>query len=88
MILNIGDIETLPFYFTQGMTIYVYMLTADGSLVSSTVLLNGEKLQLVDDNTLPDLTPVKRNAREGLVLPAKSMTFVVLSDAQYQHCMT
>ena len=87
MILNIGDMDSLPFYFTQAKTIYVYVLEGDGSLLSSTVLLNGKRLSLVNDNTLPTLNPVKKNASDGLIITSKTMAFVVLSDANYHYCM-
>uniref|UniRef100_A0A1Y1N3N1 Heparanase n=1 Tax=Photinus pyralis TaxID=7054 RepID=A0A1Y1N3N1_PHOPY len=64
----------------QGYQGYVweYSLTSKGSLVSKDILLNGEKLSLANDGTLPDLDPVLVNAHPYLQMRPYSLTFWII----------
>lgn len=60
-----------------------YLLTAP-DLLGREVELNGTPLELVDGDSLPELTPVELDG--SLELPAASMAFVVLPEAQAESC--
>ena len=67
----------------------VYWLTpADSNHINSTsVLLNGVLLELVDDMELPDLNPVEQPASSRINLPSQSFGFYVFKDSEAQACM-
>ena len=85
--VNIDKQPSPTFQLQLGETMDIYLLTSDGSLTSPFVLLNGERLEMVDDYTLPKLTPVHGHVEDGLKLPALSLAFVVLPDAKVDICM-
>ncbi|XP_060590905.1 heparanase-like [Ruditapes philippinarum] len=69
---------------TGGM--FKFSLPGGNSILSKHVKLNGEKLQMVDDKTLPNLLrPVKTTSQVSI--PAMSYSFIVLPDAQLPVCM-
>lgn len=87
--INLADESspTLHFKLFQPCKIMnVYILTSDGPLTSQGVLLNGKKLAMVDDHTLPDIQPVVKPVAEGLLLPPASLFYVVLPEAGFGLC--
>ena len=54
---------------------------------SRSVKLNGELLKMVDDETLPDLKGSRLPPGKYLHLPAYSLAFFVLTDAQAAGCV-
>ena len=67
-------------------TMYAYILTSDGPMTSQGILLNGKKLEMLDDHTLPDIQAVVKPLSEGLVLPPASVFFLVLPNAGFHLC--
>ena len=62
----------------------VYVLTAD-TLQSATVKLNGQPLQLVSDDRLPAMTPM-RAAAGRISLPPASIAFLAFPKAANPAC--
>ncbi|XP_063228422.1 heparanase-like [Bacillus rossius redtenbacheri] len=62
-----------------------YVLTGESGLLSQTVLLNGKRLELGANYSLPTLQPVSVEA-SALRLPAFSLAFLVLEDVQASAC--
>ena len=64
-----------------------YTLTpSSGSINSTSVSLNGRRLALTADDTLPDMGPVAYSAAEAVVIPGGSIGFVVFPDAKTLAC--
>ena len=51
------------------------------------VALNGVRLMLKDDNTLPDLVPKTQRASDGITIPSLTFGFFVFPDAKAQACL-
>ncbi|CAH1277038.1 HPSE [Branchiostoma lanceolatum] len=66
-----------------------YLLTPHGEegLTSRHVELNGRKLVMVDDRTLPELGPQKLPSNTTLLMPPLTFGFFVIPDAQATACM-
>ncbi|EDO32634.1 predicted protein, partial [Nematostella vectensis] len=72
--------------FLQGLDADQFLLTpTNGDLQSSDVELNGEVLKLVDDHTLPSLSP-RRVAHDNIVVPPLSFGFFVVPMATAHAC--
>ncbi|KAM7368582.1 hypothetical protein PAMP_012907 [Pampus punctatissimus] len=70
-------------------TVEAFVLeSGEDGLYSRSVKLNREVLKMVDDETLPDLKGIRLPAAEHLQLPAYSLAFYVLTDAQAAACQT
>ncbi|KAK2887911.1 heparanase isoform X1 [Channa argus] len=71
-------------------TVDAFVLQSDqpgeAGLNSRSVKLNGQVLKMVDDKTLPDLKGSRLPPAEHLQLPAYSLAFFVLADAQAAAC--
>ena len=66
----------------------VYWLTPpNGNLTSTSVLLNGQLLQLVDNTEVPDLKPTEQPASSTITLPPISFGFYVFKDTKAPACM-
>ena len=66
----------------------VYWLTPpSGNLTSTSVQLNGQLLQLVDNTELPDLKPEEQAASSTITLPPISFGFYVFKDTKAPACM-
>ena len=66
----------------------VYWLTPpSGNLTSTSVQLNGQLLQLVDNTELPDLKPEEQAASSSITLPPISFGFYVFKDTKAPACM-
>ncbi|XP_072261577.1 heparanase [Pyxicephalus adspersus] len=63
------------------------LLPGDGGLFSKTVLLNGEVLKMVDNETLPTLHGKEKAPGSALVLPSLSFVFYVVKDAEASACL-
>ena len=64
-----------------------YTLTpSSGSINSTSVSLNGRRLALTADGTLPDMGAAAHSAAEAVVIPGKSIGFVVFPDAKMLAC--
>eukprot|EP00794_Sanderia_malayensis_P003354 gene3354-3843_t len=61
------------------------MTSSDGSLTTKHVLLNGKKLQLGTDNTLPDLAASK--VHQPMKMPSYSYAFYVIPHAKMPQCL-
>ncbi|XP_060570501.1 heparanase-like [Ruditapes philippinarum] len=73
--------------FARNSPLHVYnMLPADDDLLSKFVLLNGKKLQMEDDKTIPNLLRPVKTTRTVLI-PALSYSFIVVPDARLHCCM-
>ncbi|XP_078127873.1 heparanase isoform X3 [Sander vitreus] len=66
---------------------FVLQSAGEGGLYSRSVQLNGVVLKMEDDQTLPDLTGLLLRPSERLQLPAFSLAFFVLTDAQAAACL-
>ncbi|XP_078668077.1 heparanase-like isoform X1 [Branchiostoma floridae x Branchiostoma belcheri] len=66
-----------------------YLMTPHGEegLTSRHVELNGRKLVMVDDRTLPTLSPQKLPSNTTLLMPPLTFGFFVIPDAQAAACM-
>ncbi|EBQ8434283.1 hypothetical protein B5P62_23445 [Salmonella enterica] len=62
----------------------IYQLSADGNINKSSVLLNGNKLQLTSDNRIPHLSPLKNEGR--VIIPARSIVFMAVKKAHNPYC--
>ncbi|XP_078588333.1 heparanase-like isoform X1 [Branchiostoma floridae x Branchiostoma japonicum] len=69
--------------------VHKYLLTPHGmeGLTSRHVELNGRKLDMVDDRTLPELGPQKLPSNTTLLMPPLTFGFFVIPDAQAAACM-
>ncbi|XP_008295877.1 heparanase-like, partial [Stegastes partitus] len=67
-------------------TVEAFVLQSD-QLVSRSVSLNGELLQMVDDQTLPDLRGARLPPADHLQLPGYSLAFFVFTDVQAAACL-
>ncbi|KAI3362512.1 hypothetical protein L3Q82_012799 [Scortum barcoo] len=81
---------SLPALVSSG-TVEAFVLQSDQpgeeGLYSRSVKLNGEVLKMVDDQTLPDLKGTRLPPSEHLHLPAYSLAFFVLEDAEAAACV-
>ena len=66
----------------------VYLLSPDGAegLLSQFVALNGKRLRLVNDYTLPDLVPIAHRSGQGITLPPLTFGFFVLPEVNAKAC--
>ncbi|XP_021921149.1 heparanase-like isoform X2 [Zootermopsis nevadensis] len=67
-------------------SVLAYVLTADTILSSRYILLNGRKLSLKPDGSLPPFKPKFLNISKPLVMPAFSMVFWVIEDVHVPVC--
>ena len=51
------------------------------------MLLNGKKMEMVDDSTLPNLTPTTLAGGSNIALPPLSYGFFVISSADADACV-
>ena len=82
--------KTIQFRFNMDNVsqIHQYLfLPSEGNLTSSFITLNGEKLQMVNDTTLPTIEPRIKKPNSDLFLPAKSLSFYVLPDLKASACI-
>ncbi|XP_077992425.1 heparanase-like isoform X1 [Glandiceps talaboti] len=91
--LSLVQNKTATIYLTGGISytpVDEYVLTAHAgdSLNTSRVDLNGKELKLIDDHTLPALSPHRMETGNPLKLPPLSMAFYVLPNAQAKACMS
>nr|XP_046232066.1 heparanase isoform X1 [Scatophagus argus]XP_046232067.1 heparanase isoform X1 [Scatophagus argus] len=72
-------------------TVEAFVLQSDQpgeeGLYSRSVTLNGDVLKMVDDKTLPDLKGRRLPPAQCLQLPAYSLAFFVLTDAEVAGCV-
>ena len=52
------------------------------------VTLNGKLLELVNNSTLPDLSPMQEAASQDIQLPKLSFGFYVFKDGKAKGCMS
>ena len=62
---------------------YIHILICTFSEVS----LNGRVLKLIDDNTLPPVSPVTMVTSGGFTLDSLTYVFIVFPQAQYKCCL-
>ena len=74
IVVNFGSPEVL-----------LYLLTSDG-LASANTWMNGVPLFMYDDASLPVLEPIRLRG-DGVIMPSRSLAFVVIPDALAQGCM-
>ncbi len=90
-VINLLQTSSISFVLDQSLgdqAADVYLLSPDGTegLLSPYVALNGKRLALVDDHTLPTLTPVSQAASKGIVLPPLTFGFIVLPNISATAC--
>ncbi|XP_069832823.1 heparanase [Dendropsophus ebraccatus] len=74
--------------FLSGKYVDEYLLLpGEGGLFSSTILLNGEVLKMVDEKTLPDLNGKQLDPGIPLILPSMSFGFFVVKNARASACL-
>ena len=86
---NLADSISQSLHFNISQTckiMNVYILTSDGPLTSQGVLLNGKRMDMQDDRTLPYLESVIHPINRGLILPPASLFYVVLPQADLKIC--
>jgi heparanase 1 len=68
----------------------VYLMTADGpeGLLSRYVALNGIRMVMIDDHTLPKIKPVQQDGSSGILLPPTSYGFFVFRSANIKACLS
>ena len=66
--------------------VLAYILTCDVFLTSKHVLLNGNRLQLNPDGSLPQFKPVVTSLNVLLVMPPFSLAFWVVEDVNVPVC--
>ncbi|XP_070541229.1 heparanase-like isoform X2 [Ptychodera flava] len=84
--------ETVTVYLTGALShssVDKYVLSAhEGEgITSRRVDLNGQVLQLVDNSTLPELSPQRMGPSDIIQLPPLSMGFFVLTDVKAAACL-
>lgn len=66
----------------------VYWLTPPhGNLTSTSVLLNGQLLKLVDNTELPELKPLEQPASSTITLPPISFGIYVFKESKAPACL-
>ena len=58
-----------------------------GNITSTTVLLNADILQLVNNEQLPDFKPLPRAASSIVILPTLSFGFIVFKNVTDTACL-
>ena len=89
--INILQNSSITLFLDQSLgakTVDLYLLSPDGSegLLSPYLAVNGKRLALIDDHTLPTLSPVSQPAEKGIVLPPLTFGFFVLPDVNAPVC--
>ncbi len=81
--------EEITFPVGLGNLVDIYLLTPVGKeqLLSGKVALNGKQLDLVDDHTLPDLTPISQPVSQGVKLSPTTLGFWVFPKANARACL-
>eukprot|EP00977_Amphora_coffeiformis_P018713 scaffold6655_cov169-Amphora_coffeaeformis.AAC.30 len=64
----------------------VYQLEGEPGVKGQQILINGELQFMLEDGSLPELTPITENPEEDLSIPAYSVTFVVLRGTDVSTC--
>ena len=59
--------------------------SADGSLATKQIMLNGEKLQMRSNSSVPNLPAL--NVQQPMKMPSYSYAFYVIPDAGVKHCL-
>lgn len=59
--------------------------SADGSIATKQIMLNGEKLQMRSNNSVPNLPAL--NVQQPMKMPSYSYAFYVIPDAGVKHCL-
>ncbi|XP_075059460.1 heparanase [Mixophyes fleayi] len=77
----------LPSFLTEKFVDEYLLLPAVGGLLSTTVLLNGQVLKMVDEKTLPALNGKQLDPGSTLVLPSLSFGFYVVKNAKAVACL-
>lgn len=77
----------LPSFLSGKFVDEYLLLPGEGGLLSTTVLLNGQVLKMVDEKTLPDLDGKQLEPGVPLILPAMSFGFFVVKSAMASACL-
>ncbi|XP_071971961.1 heparanase isoform X1 [Engystomops pustulosus] len=77
----------LPSFLSGKFVDEYLLLPGDGGLLSTTVLLNGQVLKMVDEKTLPDLNGKQLLPGSSLTLPSMSFGFFVVKDVMASDCL-
>ncbi|XP_031143738.2 heparanase [Sander lucioperca] len=89
--LNLGETAASvclpPLAASRTPDAFILQSAGEGGLYSRSVQLNGVVLKMEDDQTLPPLTGLLLRPSERLQLPAFSLAFFVLTDAQATACL-
>lgn len=86
-VLNIAKVPVRVAFKKEfkGRKIDQFLVTSgDGSLTTKTVMLNGEKLQMRSNTTLPNLSAL--SVEQPMKIPSYSYAFYVIPDAGLEHC--
>ena len=87
--MNLFDTK-IDLKLTRRYQMYQYLLTPDkwGGLTSRFMELNGKILVFLDDNKLPPLEGLNLGIRNSVIIPPKSMVFLVFADSDAHVCLT
>ncbi|KAG9468830.1 hypothetical protein GDO78_021873 [Eleutherodactylus coqui] len=77
----------LPSFLSGKFVDEYLLLPGEGGLLSTTVLLNGQILKMVDEKTLPDLNEKPLDPGSPLMLPSMSFGFFVVKGAAVSACL-
>ena len=87
--MNLFDTK-INLKFTKRYQMYQYLLTPDkwGGLTSRFMELNGKILVFLDNNKLPPLEGLNLGIRNSVIIPPKSMVFLVVSGIDSNACLS
>ncbi|XP_073397857.1 heparanase [Dendrobates tinctorius] len=77
----------LPSFLSGKIVDEYLLLPGEKGLLSTTVLLNGQVLKMVDEKTLPDLNGKQLDPGTPLILPSLSFGFFVVKSAMASACL-
>ncbi|KAM4053442.1 heparanase [Anomaloglossus baeobatrachus] len=84
---NYSEEMHLPSFLSGKIVDEYLLLPGEKGLLSTTVLLNGQVLKMVDEKTLPDLNGKPLDPGAPLILPSMSFGFFVVKSAMATACL-
>ncbi|XP_062518770.1 heparanase-like isoform X2 [Corticium candelabrum] len=78
---------SLPSRFMHNMVDVYHLTPADNNLTSTSIMLNGKKMQLGHNHQLPLLTPIEQAGSKVIRLPPLTYGFYVIRNATASGCL-
>ena len=87
--INLEKHSNIPYIFNNnfGQDIYLYTLEGyQGSYISNQISLNGKLLTIEENGDFPKYTPQKLTINDDIILPARSINFIIFPNANFTSC--